>query len=444
MLDTVLDLLESGLVVEKGERTGSLGYCAVQSLLLLPRVYLDLHRRTAVDGLADRILHACRLGIRTLPRGSHHGVVFDLTGSDGDAASNANGKESAPAAEAAASTSTSSATACSGGAAASAASMAALPSNSVPSLEAVAAAPPPIIEVATKDKGVDVDGRYALATALRNGAPCYTRTHVWAEDVKRYQPLVKEDSPGAIYYQPDGADVVDPFARAASSASSSSAPSGYWRLCQDGCGPTAVGLNFSQRPTEGAPLQRGPPLGAWRHERSLIGPFFAHRLYDGLMLSEPLGVFDSSPKPIRSDPSSTAASSIRVDSTDAGVQCSGIFVLQSQRRNGAACYTRDTGSGALYYDGSYWKLCQNGSGERESGWNFSQRGRPDELPLGAWERSLRQPGENERDYSKLTLESPSGGASDSKTPDGVPNLKEVDAVHIKTLTRTVLDTLTCV
>ena len=51
-------------------------------------------------------------------------------------------------------------------------------------------------------------------------------------------------------------------------------------------------------------------------------------------------------------------------SGDRRVQCSGVYVLQIRRRNGAACYTRDTGSGALYYDGTYWKICRNGAGYR--------------------------------------------------------------------------------
>ena len=29
------------------------------------------------------------------------------------------------------------------------------------------------------------------------------------------------------------------------------------------------------------------------------------------------------------------------------------------------------GSGAIYYDGTHWKLCQSGNGTSEGGWNYS-------------------------------------------------------------------------
>jgi hypothetical protein len=84
-------------------------------------------------------------------------------------------------------------------------------------------------------------------------------------------------------------------------------------------------------------------------------------------------------------------------------------------RNGRACYTHESGQGALYFDGTHWKLCQDGVGDSESGWNFSQedaRGDAGPLPpTGAWESS-RATAEETRDYTGLTLavQGGSGGA----------------------------------
>ena len=53
---------------------------------------------------------------------------------------------------------------------------------------------------------------------------------------------------------------------------------------------------------------------------------------------------------------------IRITSGDKGADCSGLYLIESDRRKSAPCYTRDKGSGCLYYDGSYWKICQIGEG----------------------------------------------------------------------------------
>ena len=83
-------------------------------------------------------------------------------------------------------------------------------------------------------------------------------------------------------------------------------------------------------------------------------------------------------------------------------------------RNGAPCYSRREGPGALYYDGSHWKICQAGKGKSEEGWNFSQTplssaspGDNGELtrgpPLGAWDKAKRLTSECARDYTGLSL-----------------------------------------
>ena len=86
---------------------------------------------------------------------------------------------------------------------------------------------------------------------------------------------------------------------------------------------------------------------------------------------------------------------------DQGIHCSGTF-RRGGLRNGGPCYSRE-GGGAIYFDGRYWKICGQGSGHAETGWNFSQRGSGHNVPIGRWQASLRLPHEIVRDYSMLTL-----------------------------------------
>ena len=86
---------------------------------------------------------------------------------------------------------------------------------------------------------------------------------------------------------------------------------------------------------------------------------------------------------------------------DKNINCSGEYVLCGQR-NGAPCYSR-AGGGAIYFDGSYWKLCRLGAGSDTQKWNFSQKGSPSHVPLGQWQESLRITKEKKRDYSALKL-----------------------------------------
>jgi len=100
-----------------------------------------------------------------------------------------------------------------------------------------------------------------------------------------------------------------------------------------------------------------------------------------------------------------------VVSGDRGVNCSGTYNLVPGRlRNGGPCYTREGGTGAIYYDGLYWKICQAGTGPEESGWNFSQSGVCTAVPLGSWDASKRKMSESTRDYSTLSLDRGGEGA----------------------------------
>ena len=108
-----------------------------------------------------------------------------------------------------------------------------------------------------------------------------------------------------------------------------------------------------------------------------------------------------------------ARSAIRpLHGTSPPPNCSGTYnLIPGQLRNGGPCYTREGGTGAIYYDGTYWKICQTGTGAAEAGWNFSQSGECARVPLGSWDASKRQMSEAACDYSSLTLEaSPDAGA----------------------------------
>jgi hypothetical protein len=92
-------------------------------------------------------------------------------------------------------------------------------------------------------------------------------------------------------------------------------------------------------------------------------------------------------------------------SGDRGANCSGTYnLIPGQLRNGGPCYTREGDTGAIYYDGAYWKICQAGTGPAENGWNFSQSGLCTAVPLGSWDASKRKISEVAREYSSLTLE----------------------------------------
>ena len=77
-------------------------------------------------------------------------------------------------------------------------------------------------------------------------------------------------------------------------------------------------------------------------------------------------------------------------------------------RNDRPAFTRGgegTSSGALYFHGGFWRLCQEGDGRTEDGWNFSQSekaGREGLVPTGLWLRSNATE-ESYIDYTGLTV-----------------------------------------
>jgi hypothetical protein len=96
---------------------------------------------------------------------------------------------------------------------------------------------------------------------------------------------------------------------------------------------------------------------------------------------------------------------IRVQLGNREVDCSGTYdLVLGHMRNGGACYTREGGAGAIYYDGTYWKISRAGTGATEMGGDFSQSGVCTAVPLGSWYASKRQMSEVARDYSSLSLE----------------------------------------
>ena len=51
--------------------------------------------------------------------------------------------------------------------------------------------------------------------------------------------------------------------------------------------------------------------------------------------------------------------------------CNGVFHLEREERNGKYCFSRQKRTGGcIYFDGSFWKLCQNGKGPVTTGWNY--------------------------------------------------------------------------
>ena len=96
---------------------------------------------------------------------------------------------------------------------------------------------------------------------------------------------------------------------------------------------------------------------------------------------------------------------IRVQLGNREVDCSGTYdLVLGHVRNGGACYTREGGAGAIYYDGTYWKISRAGTGATEMGGDFSQSGVCTSVPLGSWYVSKRRMSEVARDYSSLSLE----------------------------------------
>jgi len=105
--------------------------------------------------------------------------------------------------------------------------------------------------------------------------------------------------------------------------------------------------------------------------------------------------------------------------------CNGDF-FYSGERNDRPCFTNARGAGALYYDGTFWKVCQIGEGPSESGWNYSQNPPADGPaarlpPIGSWTKEQANQGEAPVGYDSVRLECLSAeeaAASPAPDPEG--------------------------
>ena len=90
--------------------------------------------------------------------------------------------------------------------------------------------------------------------------------------------------------------------------------------------------------------------------------------------------------------------------------CSGEYKYAGMR-NGRPCFNRANGKpGALYFDGSYWKLTNEGAARTEVQWNYSQMQNPVSPvpPMGHWRADAAKGGSTEPDYGGLRLKVSAG------------------------------------
>jgi hypothetical protein len=88
-------------------------------------------------------------------------------------------------------------------------------------------------------------------------------------------------------------------------------------------------------------------------------------------------------------------------------KCEGKY-RYSGTRNGKACFTRVTGDGCIYFSQNYWRVCQNGIGLHENGWNYSQIPTDFEStlpPFGSWNTGKNMKSETKIDYTQFILSS---------------------------------------
>lgn len=117
----------------------------------------------------------------------------------------------------------------------------------------------------------------------------------------------------------------------------------------------------------------------------------------------------------------------------------GVYVQAGGRtRNGAPYYDRidRAEGGAIYFDGRYWKLIRQGSGADVIGWNFSQQGTAQALPLGPWMQALARVPEVAVDYSGVRLDVPETAAGSWKVLKTIPELARSPARWETLLTAT--------
>ena len=109
-------------------------------------------------------------------------------------------------------------------------------------------------------------------------------------------------------------------------------------------------------------------VGVAAHERALPGANLAvmeeHR--EPLPLVTAVVADDGQPlAPLSGDGLDDEELVIRVEGCER-VGCNGDFFYAGER-NDRPCYTNRRGTGALYFDGTFWKICQIGEGPDESG-----------------------------------------------------------------------------
>lgn len=159
-----------------------------------------------------------------------------------------------------------------------------------------------------------------------------------------------------------------------------------------GCRPFGVAWEGGPALPPTVSLSRGfgdPAAHAARMERLRLRADAGQlRLPEGADLDAGVGV-KPEPEPGRSIAERIHECGVSVSGC-AMSKLNGIYRYVEQRK-GQACFTHERGTGAFYFDGTYWKICQSGKGRSESGWNYSQRpGDADGLapPLGVWEPGL--------------------------------------------------------
>ena len=69
---------------------------------------------------------------------------------------------------------------------------------------------------------------------------------------------------------------------------------------------------------------------------------------------------------------------IEVTGSQYNRDCNGVFHQEPEERNGKYCFTRlePKRNGCIYFDGTFWKLCQNEQGPSATGWNYRSLGFP--------------------------------------------------------------------
>eukprot|EP01043_Picozoa_sp_COSAG02_P060081 COSAG02_NODE_7777_length_2850_cov_2.821156_3_plen_480_part_01 len=87
--------------------------------------------------------------------------------------------------------------------------------------------------------------------------------------------------------------------------------------------------------------------------------------------------------------------------------CNGDFCYAGER-NGRPCFTKQRGAGALYFDGTFWKICESGAGPDEQKWHYSQKPAHDSgegaPPLYSWNKEQACQEEPPVDYGAVRLE----------------------------------------